>query len=78
MAPDSRAPVTDIGDVIIQHFGPKVWIPSPVLRPNDLVGSPTKPTSTRHSAIEAARSMVRPGRHIYIHHHDDANWEAVA
>jgi len=77
MAPESRAPLTDIGDVIIQHFGPRLWVPSPVVRPNDLIGSPTKPTATRPGAIEAARSVVLPGRRIYIHHHDDANWEAV-
>jgi hypothetical protein len=77
MAPDSWHPITDVGDVIIQHFGPKLWVPSPVVRPNDLRGSPTKPTTTRLGAIEAARFVLLPGRRIYIHHHDDANWEAV-
>jgi hypothetical protein len=77
MAVDSRAPVTIAGDVIVQHMAPKIWIPSSVTASNDLIGSPTRTITTRLEAIAAARELLRPGRRLYIHHHDDANWEAV-
>jgi hypothetical protein len=78
MTPGSRNPITDVGDVIIQHFAPKVWVPSAIIRPNDLIGSPTKTITTRAGAIEAARALLLPGRRMYIRHHDDAEWEEVA
>jgi hypothetical protein len=77
MAADSRAPFTVAGDVIIQHMAPRIWIPSPVAASNDLIGLRTKTIATRLGAIEAARALLLPGRRLYIHHHDDANWEAI-
>jgi hypothetical protein len=77
MGPESWTPITDVGDVLNDHVAPKVWIPSPITQPNDLSGSPTRAFTTRLPAIEAARQLLLPGRRIYIHHHDDACWEAV-
>jgi hypothetical protein len=74
----SWRPSTEIGDVIIHHAAPKVWIAASVTNAGDLVGHLTSiPRTTRDSALVAARELLQPDRQIYIHHHDDAVWEQV-
>lgn len=78
MGTESWRPSTDVGDVIIHHAAPKVWIPASVTASGDVVGKMDGgPRTTRDAALDAARSLLGPGRRIYIHHHDDAEWERV-
>jgi hypothetical protein len=71
-------PRTAIGDVILQHVAPRVWIPTTIVQPGDLQGTvAVPPKTTRGAALSVAQTLVSPGRSIYIHHHDDAEWEQV-
>jgi hypothetical protein len=71
-------PSTDIGDVIIHHAAPKVWVAAIVTQPDDLVGTTAGiPKTLRDHALTVARELVRAGGRIYIHHRDDATWEPV-
>jgi hypothetical protein len=71
-------PSTETGDVIIHHAAPKVWVAASVTQTGDLVGKMTDiPKTSRDGALVVAREMLQPGRQIYIHHRDDAEWEQV-
>jgi hypothetical protein len=72
-------PSTDPGDVIVHHAAPKVWIAARVVQPGDLVGTMQPiPQMKRDAALTEARTLLAPGRQIYIHHHDDAEWEPAS
>lgn len=75
MANTPRRPITEIGDVIIHHVAPKVWMPSAVTKAGDLDGRAMTPHISRLGAMAAARELLLPGRRIYIRHQDDAEWE---
>ena len=77
MDPFDRQPLTDIGDVVIHHFAPKVWVPCAITANGDLNGRRTTPVMSRLAALAAAQSLWLPGRRVYIRHHDDAAWEEV-
>jgi hypothetical protein len=71
-------PSTEIGDVIIHHAAPRVWLPATVFQSGDLAGKvAVAPKTTRDAALTVARELLQPGRCIYIHHRDDAEWEQV-
>jgi hypothetical protein len=71
-------PRTEVGDVLIHHAAPKVWIPATVVQSGDLVGkTAVAPKTTRDAALTVARELMQPGRRIYILHRDDAEWEQV-
>jgi hypothetical protein len=71
-------PRTEIGDVIIHHAAPKVWVAASVTQAGDLVGQQIgMPRMSRDSALVSARDLLQPGRQIYIYHRDDAEWEQV-
>ena len=71
-------PHTEVGDVLIHHAAPKVWLPATVVQSGDLVGkAAVAPKTTRDAALTVAHSLLQPGRCIYIHHRDDAEWEQV-
>ena len=72
-----RDPITDVGDVIIQHVAPKVWIPCAITANGDLKGRPTTAVPSRTAALAAAAALLLHGRKIYIRHHDDVEWELV-
>ena len=72
-----RHPLTDIGDVVIHHRAPKVWVPCAITTPGDLDGRPTAVLTSRTAALAAAHSLLLSGRRMYIRHHDDAMWEEV-
>ena len=78
MASEAWYPITDVGDVIIHHVAPKVWLPCAVRAQGDLEGSPTDPYTSRAGAMAVAQELLVPGRRIYVCHHDDAEWEAVS
>ena len=71
-------PITDVGDVIVHHVAPKVWLPCAVTTQGDLNGRPTTPCTSRARAMAVAQGLLVPGRKIYVRHHDDAEWEAVS
>ena len=78
MSSEPWCPNTEIGDVIVHHAAPKVWVPASVTEHGDLAGAGTKVSKTsRDAAMAVARELLRPGGRIYIHHHDDAQWEQV-
>lgn len=78
MSSESWRPNTEIGDVIVHHAAPKLWLPASVTDNGDLAGTKTKVSKTsRDAAVAVARELLRPGGRIYIHHHDDAYWEQV-
>jgi hypothetical protein len=71
-------PHTEIGDVIVHHAAPKVWLPARVTEPGDLVGTTTQVSRmSRDAALAVAQTLLRPGGRIYIYHRDDAEWEGV-
>jgi hypothetical protein len=70
-------PITDIGDVVIQHLSPEMWVPCAITQPGDLKGRPTTSVSSRAAAVRAAGALSLPGRRIYIRHHNEAEWEEV-
>ena len=72
-------PRTEVGDVIVHHAAPRVWITASVTKAGDLAGTVIgkNPRTTRDSAIDAARGLLQHGGQIYIHHQDDAEWEQV-
>lgn len=71
-------PRTEVGDVLIHHAAPKVWLPATVVQSGDLVGqAAVAPKTTRDAALTVAHSLLQPGRCIYIYHRDDAEWEQV-
>lgn len=71
-------PHTAIGDVIVHHAAPRVWIPAIVTEPGDLHGNAAvAPKMTRDAALTVAQTLLQPGGCIYIHHRDDAEWEQV-
>jgi hypothetical protein len=71
-------PRTEIGDVIVHHAAPRVWIPATVVQPGDLHGQvAVAPKTTRDAALTVAQGLVQSGRCIYIYHRDDAQWEQV-
>jgi hypothetical protein len=71
-------PRTEVGDVIIHHAAPRVWMPATVEQPGDLQGKvAVAPKTTRDAALTVAYSLLQPGRCVYIHHRDDAQWEHV-
>jgi hypothetical protein len=71
-------PRTEIGDVIVHHAAPRVWIPATVVQAGDLHGSvATAPKMTRDAALTVAYSLLQPGRCLYIYHRDDAQWEQI-
>ena len=72
-----RRPITDVGDVVIQHRAPRVWEPCAITRHADVEGRPMRTYGSRDDAVAAARELLLPGRRIYIRHHDDAIWEVV-
>jgi hypothetical protein len=72
-----RQPITDIGDVVIHHLAPKLWVPCAITANGDVNGRPTTAVAARRAALAAAQSLLLPGRRIYIRHHDDAEWEEV-
>jgi hypothetical protein len=78
MTSQSWHPLTDVGDVIIHHVAPKVWLPCAVRSQGDLDGNPTEPYASRDRAMAVAQGLLLPGRRIYVRHHDDAEWEAVS
>ena len=70
-------PSTEVGDVLIHHAAPKVWIPATVVQSGDLVGETAdSPKTTRDAALTVAHRLLQPGRCIYIHHRDDAEHAA--
>ena len=73
----AKAPITDVGDVIIHHVAPKVWLPCAVTKHGDLDGMATKPHLSRIAAVAEAKNLLLPHRRIYIRHQDDAEWEEV-
>jgi len=77
MGLEYQKPLTDIGDVVIHHLAPRVWVPCAITANGDVNGRPTTAVTSRVAAIAAAQSLLLPGRRIYIRHHDDAEWEAV-
>jgi hypothetical protein len=72
-----RPPITDVGDVVIHHLAPRVWVPSAITRNGDINGRATTAVRSRLAALAAAQSLLLPGGRIYIRHHDDAEWEEV-
>ena len=78
MSSQQWSPSTEIGDVIVHHAAPRVWFAATVTQPGDLVGATTRVSkASRDAALAVARELLRPGRRIYIHHQDDAEWEQV-
>ena len=77
MGPFDRQPITDVGDVVIHQFAPKVWVPCAITTSGDVNGRPTTTVMSRLAALAAAQSLLLPGRRVYIRHHDDAEWEEV-
>jgi len=77
MGQPDRPPITDVGDVVIHHLAPRVWVPCAITKNGDLGGRSTTAVSSRLAAVAAAQSLLLPGRRIYIRHHDDAEWEEV-
>ena len=71
-------PRTAVGDVIVHHAAPRVWIPATVVEPGDLQGEVAiAPKMTRDAALAFAHTLLIPGGSIYIYHRDDAEWEQV-
>ena len=78
LSSESRCPNTEIGDVIVHHAAPKVWVAASVTQSGDLVGATTQVAKTsRGAALAVARELLSPGGRIYVHHQDDAEWEHV-
>ena len=73
----SRQPMTDVGDVMIHHMAPRVWVPCPITKPGDIRGCAMRAYPTPTEAIVAARTFALPGCKVYIWHHDDRAWEFV-
>jgi hypothetical protein len=70
-------PITDIGDVVVQHLSPTMWVPCAITQHGDLNGRPTTSVTSRAAALRAARALLLPGRRIYIRHSGDDEWEDV-
>ncbi len=73
MNPDLR-----VGDVVIHHFRPKVWVVTVVTSHGEDSGPATTTDSSRDDALTTARRLLKGGHRLYIRHHDDAQWEEVA